>query len=629
MADTTKRIFTDDGQKQQKIHDNGDGTVAPAVYVVNPSAGGGGGGATTIADGADVAQGTTTDAEAAAGNGTVIALLKRLRTLLSSILTTLTDGTQKTQVTNLPATQNVAVQNFPATQPVSGTVNVGNIPAEQAVTAADGAIAALGQRVDVEATGNGSLIAITKRLRTLLGDIVTLVTNRLPGALDADGGIKAHVQNLPATQNVAVQNFPAQQSVVVDNLPATQPVSGTVGVNNFPATQAVSVADGSDAALGATTDAEAAAGNGTVVALLKRLRTLLDSQITKLGGGLPAALDADGGLKAHIQNFPASQAITTVDGGSVALGATTDAEAAGNGSLIAIAKRVRTRIDAIITALTDGSQKSRITDGVSDVGISDVGGAKALKVDVVQTVGGGGGGGAVTIADGAAVTIGTTTDAEAAAGNGTVIALLKRIRTLLNGGLAALNSNRHPAVLLNSSGQEPAVTNNLSIGVAGLISGSTRGLMTVAAIAGHDGIGDSWRAVNVNGVLATLLASAARTTTPSVMSMDTPGARGIRLQIAVTAGPNNGSTLTLEVMGRDQGAGQPPLPFASQTIPDGAYASRALFDLVIYPGIDTVVQDDATHIKHYNMPISDRLYFRVLHNGAGSWTYSVVLKALM
>jgi hypothetical protein len=39
-------------------------------------------GATTIADGGDVAQGATTDAEAAAGNGTVIALLKRLRTLL-------------------------------------------------------------------------------------------------------------------------------------------------------------------------------------------------------------------------------------------------------------------------------------------------------------------------------------------------------------------------------------------------------------------------------------------------------------------------------------------------------------------------------------------------------------------
>lgn len=45
-------------------------------------------GAVTVADGADVAEGATTDAEAAAGNGTIIALLKRLRTLLGGTLTT-------------------------------------------------------------------------------------------------------------------------------------------------------------------------------------------------------------------------------------------------------------------------------------------------------------------------------------------------------------------------------------------------------------------------------------------------------------------------------------------------------------------------------------------------------------
>jgi hypothetical protein len=44
-----------------------------------------GGSAVTIADGADVAEGATTDAESAAGNGTVVALLKRLRTLLQPL----------------------------------------------------------------------------------------------------------------------------------------------------------------------------------------------------------------------------------------------------------------------------------------------------------------------------------------------------------------------------------------------------------------------------------------------------------------------------------------------------------------------------------------------------------------
>jgi hypothetical protein len=58
------------------------------------------------------------------------------------------------------------------------------------------------------------------------------------------------------------------------------PVSGTV---------ATTATDGALATVGTTTDAEAA-GNGTLVALLKRLRTLL-------AGGLPAALAANGGMK--------------------------------------------------------------------------------------------------------------------------------------------------------------------------------------------------------------------------------------------------------------------------------------------------------------------------------------------
>ena len=60
--------------------------VGLAYVVAQQASAGGGGGAATIADGADVAQGATTDAEAAAGNGSVIALLKRIRTLLGGTL---------------------------------------------------------------------------------------------------------------------------------------------------------------------------------------------------------------------------------------------------------------------------------------------------------------------------------------------------------------------------------------------------------------------------------------------------------------------------------------------------------------------------------------------------------------
>lgn len=65
-----------------KWHDNTDGTWALQVYT---GAGGGGGGAATIADGADVAQGTTTDAASAS---TVVGLLKNLKAALAGTLTT-------------------------------------------------------------------------------------------------------------------------------------------------------------------------------------------------------------------------------------------------------------------------------------------------------------------------------------------------------------------------------------------------------------------------------------------------------------------------------------------------------------------------------------------------------------
>lgn len=53
---------------------------------LSTSGGGGGGGAATIADGADIAQGTTTDAETTTGNGTIVSILKRIRTQVTAIL---------------------------------------------------------------------------------------------------------------------------------------------------------------------------------------------------------------------------------------------------------------------------------------------------------------------------------------------------------------------------------------------------------------------------------------------------------------------------------------------------------------------------------------------------------------
>lgn len=135
-----------------------------------------------------------------------------------------------------------------ATQPISGTVNVGNLPATQPVSSVDGSQATVGTTTDAEATGNGTLVAILKRLRTLLS-----------GTLAVGGTVTANAGSGP---------FP-----VSDNS-GSLTVDGSVSVSNLPATQPISATDGSQATLGTTTDAEAT-GNGSVIALLKRLRTLL------------------------------------------------------------------------------------------------------------------------------------------------------------------------------------------------------------------------------------------------------------------------------------------------------------------------------------------------------------------
>lgn len=130
--------------------------VSSWVRETQPGGGtGGGGGAVTVADGADVAQGATSDVSSA---NTVIGLLKAIKAAVQGTLTvgthavtqsgvwtaarswTLSSATDSVNVGNFPATQgvsgSVSVSNFPATQPVSGSISVSNFPATQPVSIA-------------------------------------------------------------------------------------------------------------------------------------------------------------------------------------------------------------------------------------------------------------------------------------------------------------------------------------------------------------------------------------------------------------------------------------------------------------------------------------------------------------
>lgn len=115
------------------------------------------------------------------------------------------------------------------TQPVSGPltdtqlrasnvgVNVGNFPATQPVSAASLPLPS-GAAQEHATAGSPHSVRLSDGTTFIIAASqadVQAVRDRLPAALDADGGLKAHIQNFPATQPVSGTFWQA-----------TQPVSG-------------------------------------------------------------------------------------------------------------------------------------------------------------------------------------------------------------------------------------------------------------------------------------------------------------------------------------------------------------------------------------------------------------------
>lgn len=96
------------------------GTLSWVVMTQPSGGGGGGGGAVTIANGADVALGSTTDAAVTTdSSGTVSAKLRGLVAILANVW----DSAN----TRLRIGGTVSVDNFPASQTINGTVSVDNL----------------------------------------------------------------------------------------------------------------------------------------------------------------------------------------------------------------------------------------------------------------------------------------------------------------------------------------------------------------------------------------------------------------------------------------------------------------------------------------------------------------------
>jgi hypothetical protein len=173
--------------------------------------GGGGGGAVTVADGADVAQGATTNAAATDSTSawTVVSLLKGLYAKLAGVLT-------------------VSVNNFPGTQPVSGTVAVSSIGAGAAVIghviADSGSTTAVTGNVAVTNAGLTNIdVALSTRLKPAdtLAAVTTVgtITNPVTVAQATAANLKVDLSGTGANAT----------ALKVDGSAVTQPVSGNIG----------------------------------------------------------------------------------------------------------------------------------------------------------------------------------------------------------------------------------------------------------------------------------------------------------------------------------------------------------------------------------------------------------------
>lgn len=221
--------------------------MAPASYVITSTTGGGGA-AVTIADGADVAQGTTTDAKSTATDATSVTLMQVFKeisfmeqTPASRAVTNV--GTFAVQVSSaLPAGANVIGHIIADTG--STTAVTGNV----ATTVADAANVNQGANADAAVVA-GAVGTISAKLRSISRDLVANIV------LAAGSNVIGHV---------------------IADTGSTTAVTGNV---------ATTVADGSNVNQGANADAAVTAGaTGTISAKLRSISRDLVANIVLAAG---------------------------------------------------------------------------------------------------------------------------------------------------------------------------------------------------------------------------------------------------------------------------------------------------------------------------------------------------------
>lgn len=246
--------------------------IALDYVVATPAAAGGGiAAAVTIIDGGDIAEGSKTDLEAAAGNGSVIAILKRIRTLLSNPLA-------------------VTGAFFQATQPVSlaAAVDVSDRAAR-----ALGIVASITAAVDVS-DRDVRLLGRVKNLDSAGAVIDPATKAQLPAALTGAGNLKVSIAE-DGGAVIGVDDNAGSLTIDSPQLPAAL-VGGRLDVNigaavSLPGT----VVDGGDVAQGAKADAvwDGVTVSTTISAVMKYIGQKIEAVRALIAGTLNVSRKID------------------------------------------------------------------------------------------------------------------------------------------------------------------------------------------------------------------------------------------------------------------------------------------------------------------------------------------------
>lgn len=131
----------------------------------------------------------------------------------------------------------------------------------------------------------------------------------------------------------------------------------------------------------------------------------------------------------------------------------------------------------------------------------------------------------------------------------------------------------------------------------------------------------------LNNTRAVMLASASRSGSTSAGAQTLYNARGVTLQLELSAAPNTAETLAMWVLSAVPSTGAAWLSWASFTLPAGSTLQGGpyLFTLSIYPGGSTAA-DNATYHKAVYIALPGRVGVPyVQHSGASAWTYALYM----